>query len=123
MRALWGPLLFVVTVFCAGWVVRGWYNNGLALAASESAEATRQIVTEVTRQSGQALEERLAGLKANEVHTKEVIHTETIKPVFSNVCASDEYVRLFNESAERAERALSGKPVNPVSGQSATAGR
>lgn len=123
MRALWGSLLLVAAVFCAGWVVRGWYNNGLVLAASESAESTRRIVTEVTRQSGQALEARLAELKANEVHTKEVIHTETIKPVFSNVCASDEYVRLFNERADRAERALSGKPVDPVPGQAAQAGR
>ncbi|WP_279050101.1 hypothetical protein [Cedecea davisae] len=123
MRALWGPLLLVAAVFCAGWVVRGWYNNGLALAASESAETTRQIVTEVTRKSGQALEEKLAELKANEVHTERVIRTETIKPVFSNVCASDEYVRLFNESAERAERVLSGKPVNPLSDQPATTGR
>lgn len=122
MRNLLGLLLVLIAAMSAGWQAHDWHDAKLELAASKAADETRQIVVEVTRQSGQALEEKLAELKANEIHTERVIRTETIKPVFSNVCASDDYVRLFNELATSAERTLSGKPVNPLPGSSATTG-
>ncbi|MHA6634415.1 hypothetical protein ACX3OY_11575 [Citrobacter farmeri] len=123
MRNLLGLLLILIAAMWAGWQAHDWHDAKLKLAASETAEETRQIVEEVTRQSGEALEVKLAELKANEIHTERVIHTETIKPVFSNVCASDNYVRLFNESADQAERKLSGKPANPLPGDPAASGR
>ena len=123
MRNLLGLLLILIAAMSAGWQAHDWHDAKLKLAASETAEETRQIVEEVTRQSGEALEVKLAELKANEIHTERVIHTETIKPVFSNVCASDDYVRLFNESADQAERKLSGKPAGTLPGHVATSGR
>lgn len=123
MRAAWGQLLILAAVFYIGWIAHGWHTAKLELAANESADLTRQVVTEITRQSGEVLEKKLAELKANETHTERVIRTEVIKPVFSNVCATDEYVRLFNDSADSAERALSGKSVNPVPDKPATPGR
>ena len=47
------------------------------------------------------------------------IRTEMVKPVFTNVCVSDEFVGMFNEAAARAGRALSGKPQNKVPGGTA----
>ncbi|ECZ1412839.1 hypothetical protein F7341_05330 [Salmonella enterica] len=123
MRNLLGLLLILVAAMSAGWQAHNWHDAKLQLAASEAAEQTRQIVVEVTQQSGEALEAKLAGLKANERHTERVIRTEIIKPVFSNVCASDDYVRLFNESADQAERELSGKPADTLPGHAATSGR
>ncbi|MDK9635070.1 hypothetical protein [Enterobacter hormaechei] len=114
MRNLLGLLLILIAAMSAGWQAHDWHDAKLKLAANESAEQTRQIVVEVTRQSGEALEKKLAELKANEIHTERIIRTETIKPVFNNVCASDDYVRLFNEMAASTERTLSGKPVNPL---------
>lgn len=122
MRALWGQMLVFAAVFYIGWIAHGWHNAKLELAASQSAEKTRVIVTEATRQSGQVLEAKLAELKANEIHTEREIRTEIIKPVFSNVCATDESVRVFNQGVERAERTLSGKPADPVPGQPASTG-
>ncbi|MGK0603015.1 hypothetical protein [Yokenella regensburgei] len=122
MRALLGYLTILGASAWAGWVAHDWHDAKVTLAANTAAEEIRQIVTEVTRQSGEALEVKLAELKANEIHTETVFHTETIKPVFSNVCASDEYVRLFNESADRAERALSGKPADALPGHTAPPG-
>lgn len=122
MRNLLGLLLVLIAAMSAGWQAHDWHNAKLELAANKATEETRQIVVEVTRQSGEALELKLAELKGNEFHTERVIRTEIIKPVFSNVCASDDYVRLFNESADQAERALSGKPANPLPGSSATNG-
>ncbi|MDM3462187.1 hypothetical protein [Citrobacter sp. Cb031] len=123
MRNLLGLLLILAAAMSAGWQAHDWHDAKLKLAASEAAEQTRQIVVEVTQQSGEALEAKLAELRANEIHTERVIRTETIKPVFSNVCASGDYVRLFNESADQAERKLSGKPAGTLSGHVATSGR
>ncbi|QXZ18255.1 hypothetical protein [Lelliottia amnigena] len=122
MRDLLGHLLILIAAMSVGWQGHDWYDAKLTLAASKTAEETRQIVVEATRQSGEALEVKLAELKANEIHTERVIHTETIKPVFSNVCASDDYVRLFNESADQAGRILSGKPADDLPGKPATTG-
>lgn len=118
----WTTALLIACVFFAGWVAHGWYNAKTELVANQSAEQTRQVVTEVTRKSGQILEAKLAELKANENHTEREIRTEIIKPVFSNVCATDEYVRLFNQSVDQAERTLSGKSADPVPGHPATTG-
>lgn len=123
MRNLLGLLLILAAAMSAGWQAHDWHDAKLQLAASEAAEQTRQIVVDVTQQSGAALEAKLAELRANEIHTERVIHTETIKPVFSNVCASDDYVRLFNESADQAARKLSGKPADTLPGYAATSGR
>lgn len=122
MRDLLGHLLILIAAMSVGWQGHDWYDAKLTLAASKTAEETRQIVVEATRQSGEALEVKLAELKANEIHTERVIHTETIKPVFSNVCASDDYVRLFNESADQAGRILSGKPADALPGKPAATG-
>lgn len=122
MRNLLGLLLILIAAMSAGWQAHDWHDAKLKLAANESAEQTRQIVAEVTRQSGEALEAKIAELKGNEIHTEREIRTEIIKPVFSNVCASDDYVRLFNESADRAERILSGKPANTLPGEPAQTG-
>lgn len=117
MRAAWGHLLILTAVFCLGWAAHGWNSAKDELAANQSAENTRKVITEATRQSGEILETKLAELKANEIHTEREIRTEIIKPVFSNVCASDDYVRLFNESVDKAERTLSGKSADSVPGQ------
>lgn len=122
MRNLLGLLLILIAAMSAGWQAHDWHDAKLKLAANESAEQTRQIVVEVSRQSGEALEKKLAELKANEIHTERIIRTETIKPVFNNVCASDDYVRLFNEMAASTERTLSGKPVNPLPSKPAQTG-
>lgn len=116
-------LLFLTIAVSMGWTAHGWYDAKLTLAVNEAGEKTRQVVAEATQKSGERLEEKLAELKANEIHTERVIQRETIKPVFSNVCASDDYVRLFNESADKAERALSGKPADPLPGNPAASGR
>jgi len=123
MRNLLGLVLILTAAMSAGWQAHDWHNAKLQLAASKATEETRQIVVEITRQSGEALEKKLAELKANEIHTERVIRTETIKPVFNNVCASDDYVRLFNELAASTERTLSENQANNLPGESAQTGR
>lgn len=122
MRNMLGLLLILVAAMSAGWQAHDWHDAKVTLAENKTAEQTRQIVAELTRQSGETLEVKIAELRGNEIHTEKVIRTEIIKPVFSNVCASDDYVRLFNESADQAERTLSGKPADALPGKPATPG-
>ncbi|ELP5444167.1 hypothetical protein QTT22_002061 [Salmonella enterica] len=37
---------------------------------------------------------------------------KVVKPVFTNVCLSDDFVRMYNDATASTERALSGKPEN-----------
>ncbi|WP_143182235.1 hypothetical protein [Serratia fonticola] len=89
--------------------------------AKATAERTA-LINAISTASAEKLEAQLKELRANEIHTEKVIHTETIKPVFSNVCATDEYVRLLNQSIDRAERTLSGQSDGKVPGDPAAPG-
>jgi hypothetical protein len=48
-------------------------------------------------------------LEALESGRPKEIRTE-IKPVFTNVCVSDEFIRMYNATVDNTERTLSGKP-------------
>lgn len=114
----------LASAFFAGWYGAGLYQDSQQLlierAATETAAKNRQYTEQIASDSARLLESKLEELRANEIHTEKVIQKELVKPVFSNICASDEYVRLFNAAAERTERALSGKPVNPLPDHPAT---
>ncbi|EOD4100853.1 TPA: hypothetical protein PXJ58_003098 [Yersinia enterocolitica] len=123
MRELLPAVLLLIAAWWLGWTMHGDRQTKIELAISQVAEANRVQVEDIAGTSARQLEDKLTELKANEVHTERLIRTEIIKPVFSNICATDEYVRLFNASAESAERTLSGKLVNPLPGHFATPGR
>jgi hypothetical protein len=116
-----------VVYFCISFLVAMWMN---ATAIKSSARKDAQfrddligMVQDISDESARALDQKLQDLQSNEIHTERLIHTETIKPVFTNVCATDDYVRLFNESTDRDERTLSGQPDGQVPGKVAAPGR
>ncbi|WP_145491585.1 hypothetical protein [Yersinia rohdei] len=123
MRELLSAILPLTVVWLLGWAMHGESQAKIELAINQLAAENRVQVEDIASTSARQLEDKLTGLRANEVHTERLIRTEIIKPVFSNVCATDEFVRLFNASAESAERTLSGKSVNPLPGHVATSGR
>ncbi|AHM71641.1 hypothetical protein [Yersinia hibernica] len=123
MRELLPIVWLSIAAWMLGWMMHGNRQAQIELAISQVAAANRVQVEDIAGTSARQLENKLAELRANEVHTERLIRTEIIKPVFSTVCATDDYVRLFNASAERAERTLSGKPINPLPGNAATLGR
>lgn len=122
MRELLPAILLLIAAWWLGWTMHGESQAKIELAISQVAEANRVQVEDIAGTSARQLENKLTELRANEVHTERTIRTEVIKPVFSHVCATDEYVRLFNDSTERAERTLSGKFVNPLPGTVAAPG-
>ncbi|EKN4181786.1 hypothetical protein NTJ24_000425 [Yersinia ruckeri] len=111
-------LALIVAAFVAGWYVNDLQHDSAELsitrAANQAAENARVKMEGVASESARQLEKTLEGLHSQEGQFQQVIHTEIIKPVFTNVCATDEYVRLFNDSTTAAERTLSGQSVNTV---------
>ncbi|AXF75336.1 hypothetical protein LU604_15960 [Erwinia tracheiphila] len=90
---------------------------------AEYRDELRGLIAGVSAESAAALNAKLTELHGNEIHTERVIHTETIQPVFRNVCASDEYVQLFNETSAAAASTLSGGGAGSLSGSVAAPGR
>lgn len=123
MRELLPAVLLLIAAWWLGWTMHGDRQAKIDLAINQVAEANRLQVEDIAGTSARQLENKLTELRANEVHTERLVRTEIVKPVFSNICATDEYVRLFNASAESTERILSGKLVNPLPGHLATPGR
>lgn len=109
-------LAAVALAFCAGWKVATWQRDSVDLAVQKAATATGKMFQGIASASARGLENKLDALKAGQ--PKEIRY-ELVKPVFTNVCVSDEFVRLFNTAADNAERTLSGKPENKMPGKSA----
>ncbi|WP_413740835.1 hypothetical protein [Sodalis sp. RH18] len=106
-------LLLMACMLSAGWVGRGWYEGNLQLATERAENAAdKQMATltmGISTAVGQQIENKLSGLQANEIRLQPIYQQEIIKPIFNNVCATDEYVRLWNDNVTAAERTLSGK--------------
>lgn len=106
--AVWGA-------FLAGWTVAGWERDSTDLvierAASASAEKNRIAVQAISSASGKKLETQLEELRDV---IPASIRTEVVKPVFTNVCVSSDFIRMYNEAIDKAERTLSGKPENKM---------
>lgn len=104
-----------VLAFSAGWLVKGWHQDSLELVALKTANevnnASLKAQQDLASQSARTLENKLEEL-AN-VQPPE-IRTEIIKPVFTNLCVSDDFVRMYNEAIDSAERTLSGKSTDKM---------
>ncbi|AOM42236.1 hypothetical protein A9255_17740 [Xenorhabdus hominickii] len=112
--------LYVVVValaFGTGWRVNHYYRDSLELnitrAAAQTGEKIRQELQAISSASARQLEDKLEGI----AHAApREIRTEVVKPVFTAVCVSPEFVRLYNENADTIERTLSGKLTDKMSG-------
>lgn len=108
-RTAAGILLLAALAFASGWTVAGWQRDSLDLTIRNTAAATGRQLADAASASGRKLEVQLEALK--NAPPRE-IRTEVVKPVFTNVCMSDDFVRMYNEAAAGTERALSGKSAD-----------
>lgn len=115
-RAALAVLAGLVLAFLAGWKVATWQRDSVDLVVQRAAQATGKVFEGIASDSARGLETKLAALKAGQPTE---IRYEMVKPVFTNVCVSDEFVRLYNAAADNAERVLSGKPENKMPGNAA----
>lgn len=104
-------MTLLLCAFGAGWKVNGLYHDILELTAQKVADKTRLNLEEISSQSGQRLETKLEGI-ANAAPRE--IRTEIIKPVFTNICVSDEFVSMYNKTLDIIGRELSGKPAKKM---------
>lgn len=102
-------IILVALTFGSGWTVAGWYRDSIDQAIQKTAAATGKQLADAASASGRKLEVQLEALK--NAPPRE-IRTEVVKPVFTNVCMSDDFVRMYNEAAAGTERALSGKSAD-----------
>ncbi|SAD52438.1 hypothetical protein [Enterobacter roggenkampii] len=104
-------LIVVALAFVWGWLTADWRRDSLELAINSAAQVagnkSRTAMLEVASESARGLEDKLEALESG--RPKE-IRTEILKPVFTNVCVSDEFIRMYNATVENTERTLSGKP-------------
>lgn len=104
-------ITLLLCAFGAGWKVNGLYHDSLELTAQKVVDKTRLNLEEISSQSGQRLETKLEGI----AHAApREIRTEIIKPVFTHVCVSDEFVSMYNETVENINSELSGKPAKKM---------
>lgn len=109
-------LTLVALAFGAGWRVNHYYRDSLELnitrAAAETGAKIRQELHAISSASARQLEEKLEGI----AHAApREIRTEVVKPVFTAVCVSPEFVRMYNDTADSIERTLSGKLTDKMS--------
>lgn len=106
-------VMSVVLAFWGGWVGCDWKRDSDQLVIERAATAAGNKATEavlsVSGDSARNLEKKLEELKGV---LPASIRTEVVKPVFTNVCVSAEFVGMYTEAVDKAERALSGKPEN-----------
>ena len=114
-----GPYLVVLAVIAGiafgGWTARGWYEGKKDLAALKAAQAA--IDAAMARESGiaQAVEEKLATLKANQTVIDRGVIREVVKPVYQRVCFEPDLVRMLNlESGEALPADLAGEVPGDV---------
>lgn len=104
-------IIVVALAFVWGWLTADWRRDSLELAINSAAQVagnkSRTAMLEVASESARGLEDKLEALESG--RPKE-IRTEILKPVFTNVCVSDEFIRMYNATVENTERTLSGKP-------------
>ena len=104
-------LVVVALAFVWGWLTADWRRDSLELAINSAAQVagnkSQKAMLEIASESARGLEEKLEGLESG--RPKE-IRTEILKPVFTNVCVSDDFIRMYNATVENTERTLSGKP-------------
>ncbi|WP_395266263.1 hypothetical protein V1605_10505 [Enterobacter soli] len=108
-------LIVVALAFVWGWLTADWRRDSLELAITTAAQTAgnkaSQAAQKIASESARELENTMEQLRNGQ--PKE-IRTEIVKPVFTNVCVSPEFVSMFNDTSAAAERALSGKPESKM---------
>lgn len=109
-------LVVVALAFVWGWLTADWRRDSLELAINSAAQVagnkSQKAMLEIASESARGLEDKLEALENG--RPKE-IRTEILKPVFTNVCVSDDFIRMYNATVENTERTLSGKPEAQMS--------
>lgn len=90
---------FLAAVAFGGWMVRGWYEDSLSLAKERATQAAFKAALEHESTVAAKVEEKLAGLRANERVIDRGVVREIVKPEYRNVCLPPDGLQLLNAAA------------------------
>lgn len=99
----------LVLSFGGGYTVAKWHQDSIELAAQKAADkASTKFQTE-QKDIAQDVMASLDQWKNSNVQIQQKVIHEKLQPVFSNVCVSDEYVRLFNQQTNSLSKKTDAK--------------
>lgn len=105
-----GFIVFSALVFFGGMKFNEYQTDSSNL---DKEKHQQELEIERSRAADEVAQRVLTGLSNWKKNTETVykeMHYEKTKPVFYNVCASDDYIRMFNERQQQAINALTNKP-------------
>lgn len=104
-----GFIIFSALVFFGGMKFNEYQTDSSNL---DKEKHQQELEIERSKAADEVAQRVLTGLSSWKKNTETVykeMHYEKTKPVFYNVCASDDYVSLFNQRQEEAKRVLKSK--------------
>lgn len=104
-----GFIVFSALVFFGGMKFNEYQTDSSNL---DKEKHQQELEIERSKAADEVAQRVLTGLSSWKKNTETVykeMHYEKTKPVFYNVCASDDYVSLFNQRQEEAKRVLKSK--------------
>lgn len=99
------PYLIVVAIalsFGAGYKVSNWHEASIELVAQKAADGVAKQFQGNQKEIADNVQKSLDDWRQNNVIVQEKITREKLQPVFSNVCVTPEYVKLFNQQTNSA---------------------
>lgn len=101
-----GFLVFTALVFFGGMKFEQYRNDSNTLDQEKKQQEIEIERAKAADEVAQKVLTSITNWKKNTETVYKEMHYEKTKPVFYNVCASDEYVGLFNERQQQAAEAL-----------------
>lgn len=111
-------LIFLGVVLAAFFLGMRYENLSTKETQLKDTKAEQKITEERNKAADEVAVRVLDGLSNWKKNTETVVremHFETTKPVFYNVCATDDYVRMFNSVQQQSRDALADKSKSTVS--------
>lgn len=111
----WLGIAGAVAAALAGWTVRDWKADSDQLALERKADEIQELRSQEAFESALRLEGIIGEIRADRR-----TNTNTIREIYRDVevpaeCAvPDSAVELLDNSIERANRAATGEPINPL---------
>lgn len=107
-------LIIAAIGIVVGWSTRGWKEDSENLAIERAAQAIVDKATANESAIAQKIEDRLAGLTANQTVIDRGIIREIQKPIYQRVCLEPDAIRLLNAAARGEAPADTAEPAGKV---------
>lgn len=107
-------LIIIGVALAVGWTVRGWKEDSENLAVERAADAIVQKANANESAIAKKVEDRLAGLTANQTVIDRGIIREVQKPIYQRVCLEPDAIRLLNAAARGEDPTATAEPAGKV---------